>query len=161
LRGFQNIERKTISSVYPLANIQEILDLTGGANYFTSLDLSQGFLQINMNESDKIKTAFTAGSYHYQFNRMSFGLKGAPSTFQRLMNTALAGMLNERVFCYLDDIILYHRTLDGHNKILDDVFQRLRKFNLKLEPSKCNFLKRELVYLGHEISASGIWYQTD
>ncbi|KAL4092465.1 hypothetical protein QTP88_026966 [Uroleucon formosanum] len=87
---------------------------------------------------------------------MPFGLSGAPSTFQRLMNAALTGLNSIKAFVYLDDIIIYAADLTEHESRLEEVFQRLRKFNLRLQPRKCQFLRREVVYLGHLITDSGV-----
>jgi hypothetical protein len=68
---------------------------------------------------------------------MTVGLKSAPSTFQRLMNRVFKGLIGTRCFVYLDDIILFGQTLQEHNERLRDIFERLRLFNLKIEPDKC------------------------
>ncbi|KAL4147921.1 hypothetical protein QTP88_002248 [Uroleucon formosanum] len=87
---------------------------------------------------------------------MPFGLSGAPSTFQRLMKTALTGINGTKAFVYLDDIIVYASDLKDHESKLRDVFSRLRKFNLRLQSSKCQFLQREVIYLGHLITDEGV-----
>lgn len=109
-----------------------------------------------MAEQDKQKTAFSTPHGHYEFNRMPFGLKNAPATFQRLMNTVLTGIHGLRCLVYLDDIVVYGSSLEDHNKRLKDVLQRLRENNLKLQPEKCEFLRKEVMYLGHIISENGI-----
>ena len=86
---------------------------------------------------------------------MPFGLKTAPATFQRVMNTALTGLTGTRCFCFLDDFVIYASSLVDHDKKLRDVFRRLRK-NLKLEPDKCEFLRKEITFLGHKISESRV-----
>lgn len=87
---------------------------------------------------------------------MAFGLKGAPATFQKLMNTALSGLTGIKCFVYLDDIVVYGNNLQDHNNKLRDVFERLKKFHLKLQPSKCLFLRKEIGYLGHMITREGV-----
>ena len=87
---------------------------------------------------------------------MPFGLKGAPATFQRLMSTVLSGMQGLKCLVYLDDIIVYAETLQLHNDKLREVFARLRFHNLKLQPDKCEFLRKEVSYLGHKLSAQGL-----
>jgi len=83
-------------------------------------------------------------------------LKTAPATFQRVTNTALSGLTGTRCFCFLDDIVIYANSLVDHDKKLRDVFRRLRRNNLKLEPDKCEFLRKEVTFLGHKISESGV-----
>ena len=87
---------------------------------------------------------------------MPFGLKNAPATFQRLMNTALSGLQGIHCYVYLDDIVIYSADLNTHVQKLNQVFQRLREFNLKLQPDKCEFLRKEVAYLGHIISDQGV-----
>jgi len=108
-----------------------------------------------MNEKDKNKTAFSTPYRHYEFNRMSFKLKNMPATFQRLINAVLVGIQEIRCL-YLDDIVIYGSSLQEHKKQLTEVLQRLRKHNLKLQIDKCEFLRKEVTYLGHIISKDGI-----
>ena len=93
---------------------------------------------------------------HYEYNRMSYGLKAAPATFQRMMNTILREALKERCFVYMDDILIMGETLREHNNKSEEVFAQIRKYNLKIEPDKCEFLKSELQYLGHVITTQGV-----
>jgi len=72
------------------------------------------------------------------------------------MNTVLAGLNGIKAFVYLDDIIIYASDLPEHESRLEEVFQRLQIFNLQLQPSKCQFLRREVVYLGHLITDTGV-----
>ncbi|CAG9133440.1 unnamed protein product [Plutella xylostella] len=87
---------------------------------------------------------------------MPIGLKNAPSTFQKLMNTCLSGLQGTRCFVYLDDIVIYSHDLQTHIDNLSAVFERIRQFNLKLQPDKCEFLRKEVAYLGHVISDEGV-----
>ncbi|KMQ92551.1 enzymatic polyprotein endonuclease reverse [Lasius niger] len=145
-----------IGDSFPLPNITDIEDQLGNAKYFTTLDLASGYHQIPMAEHDKKKTAFSTPYGHYEFNRMPFGLKNAPATFQRLMNSVLTGIRGLRCLVYLDDIVIYGSSLEDHNKRLMEILRRLRKNNLKLQPDKCEFLRKEVIYLDHIISENGI-----
>lgn len=153
---YRKLNNVSIGDSYPLPNIVEILDQLGHSKYFTTLDLKSGFHQIKMDPNDADKTAFSVPSGHYQYNRMPFGLKNAPATFQRLMNSVLAGIQNFRCFVYIDDIVIHGSDLDTHNKRLIEVFQRLYEHNLKIEPDKCEFLRKEVMYLGHLITDEGV-----
>jgi len=92
---------------------------------------------------------------HYEFNRL-FGLKNASATFQQLMNSVLTGLQGLKCFVYLDDIVIYDSNLKEHNERLIEILQRLRNSNLKLQLDKCEFLRKEVIYLGHIISENGI-----
>lgn len=153
---YRQLNEKTIGDAYPLPNIVEILDQLGSAKYFSVFDLASGFHQIPMHESDAPKTAFSTPHGHYEFNRMPFGLKNAPATFQRLMDQVLTGLQGNELFVYLDDIVIYARSLREHEIKFNKLADRLRKANLKLQPDKCEFLRREVTYLGHIISEDGV-----
>lgn len=109
-----------------------------------------------MDHMDSEKTAFSTAYGHYEYLRMPFGLKNAPATFQRLMNTVLAGLQGFKCFIYMDDIVVYGEDLKTHNKKLIEILDRLSKHNLKLQPGKCCFLQKEIVFLGHKITSDGI-----
>ena len=94
---YRKLNEKTIRDAYPLPNIEEILDQLGHAHYFTTLDLVVGFHQILMNPVHASKIAFSTPSGHYEFTRMSFVLKNAPS-FQRMINNILTGLTNNVLF---------------------------------------------------------------
>lgn len=139
---------------FPLPDINEILESLAGSIYFSHLDLHQGYYNVKLDEDSRKLTAFCSGQY--QMTRMPMGLKTSPSSFSRMMNIALSGLNNEKCLIYLDDLIVFGRNLDIHNKNLQDVFERLREVNLKLNPAKCEFLKKDILYLGHVISSEGI-----
>jgi hypothetical protein len=115
--------------------------------YFSTIDCASGFLQIPVKCEDRPKTAFSTSYHHYEYKRMPLGLKGALSTFQRLMSTVLSGMQGLKCLVYLDDIIISGENLKVQNERLRDVFARLRSHNLKLQPDKCEFLRKEVLYL--------------
>lgn len=141
---------------FPLPNIDDVIDSLAGAKYFTHLDLSQGYYQCELKQEDRPITAFSTSTGQYQMTRLPMGLKISPSAFSRLMTVAMTGLNLEKCLIYLDDLIIFGKTFEEHNKNLVSIFERLRKVNLKLNPLKCSFLKKELVYLGHFISAEGI-----
>lgn len=139
---------------FPLPNMSEILDALAGSVYFTHLDLYNGFYNVKLHKDSRKYTAFDSGQY--QMVRMPMGLKTSPGSFSRMMNMAMSGLTYEKCFVYMDDLIIYGFSLDNHNKNLQDVFERLRKVNLKLNPQKCDFLKKQILYLGHVVSDKGI-----
>ncbi|KAL4085202.1 hypothetical protein QTP88_027061 [Uroleucon formosanum] len=153
---FRRLNQLTIGDAFPIPRIDEILDQLGRSRYYTTLDLASGYHQVPIRPQDCEKTGFSTDKGHFEFVRMPFGLCGAPSTFQRLMNNVLTGLNGTKAFVYLDDIIIYAVDLVQHEARLEEVFQRLREFNLQLQPSKCQFLRHEVVYLGHLITDAGV-----
>lgn len=153
---FRKLNEVTEQDAYPLPNQDDILAHLGNAKFFSALDLSSGFHQIPMDDNSKKYTAFSTTDGHFHFNRMPFGLKNAPATFQRMIDTALRGLIGKNYFVYLDDIITFGNTIEEHNQNLAKLFQRLRDTELKLQVDKCEFLKPELEYLGHLITPSGV-----
>lgn len=153
---YRQLNDITIGDAFPLPNISDILDQLGQAKYFSTLDLASGYHQILTDEKDREKTAFSSNYQHYEYKRMPMGLKGAPGCFQRLMNTVLAGLQGIKCFVYLDDIVCYGKNLKEHNEKLQLIFDRLREHKLKLQPDKCEFLRKEVIFLGHCITDKGI-----
>lgn len=153
---YRKLNNVTIGDSYPLPNIDNILDQLGHSKYFTTLDLASGFNQLLVNPKDIKKTAFSTPNGHYEYLRMPFGLKNAPATFSRLMNQVLTGLQGTQCFTYLDDVIIYASSLEEHNTKLKNVFDRFRANNLKLQPDKCEFLHKEICYLGHLITENGV-----
>lgn len=153
---YRKLNQITIDDTFPLPNITDILDKLGMAQYFSTLDLQSGYHQIKLEPSDRPKTAFNTDEGHYEFVSMPFGLKGAPATFQRMINCVLSGLNNIKCLAYLDDVVVFGETLVDHNNRLKEVLQRFRRYNLKVNPSKCQFLRKEIYYLGHVVTPNGI-----
>lgn len=153
---YRKLNERTINDKYPIPNITEILDKLGNCNYFTTLDLTSGFHQIEVDPQDVPKTSFSVNNAKYEFLRMPFGLRNAPATFQRVMDNILRGIQNEKCLVYLDDIIVFSTSLQEHIQRLRDVFTRLRKANLKIQLDKSEFLCHSVPYLGHIIGKDGV-----
>lgn len=153
---FRRLNDVTISDAYPLPNINEFLLELRGANYISIVDLAKGFHQVKVKEEDAHKTAFSFDYGHYEFIRMPFGLKNSPATFQRGLDRALINTQGINAFCYIDDAIVVSDDLETHQLKLEGVFDRFRRHNLKLQTEKCQFLKQEVTYVGHQISKQGI-----
>lgn len=153
---YRKLNEKTISDRYPIPNITDILDKLGKCMYFSTLDLASGFHQIEMHSKDIAKTAFTVEGGHYEYIRMPFGLKNAPSTFQRVMDNVLTDLVGKICLVYLDDIIIFSTSLQEHIENLQLVFEKLQKSNFKIQLNKSEFLKNEIAYLGHIVTTSGI-----
>lgn len=156
---YRKLNSLTNRPIYPFPSSQEIFDKLGGNKYFSTLDMTKGYYQLEMSELDKEKTAFSTSSGHYHFCRMPFGLSGAPSTFQRALSTILCDEIGKSCAVYLDDIIVFGRSIDDHNINLFKVFSKLKRAGFKLSREKCVFLQNNVRFLGHVINENGI--QTD
>ena len=137
--------------------MQETMESMVGARFFSSMDLKSGFWQVRMSEKSQQYTAFTVGSLGmYKFLRMPYGLCNAPATFQRLMQNCLGELNLTYALVYLDDVIVYSKMEEDHLRRLQAVFERFHEHGLKLKPSKCSFLRKQITFLGHEVSADGM-----
>ena len=153
---FRKLNSITVRPQYPMPNTHAMFDSLQGNRYFSTLDLSSGYHHVAMDEEDAKKTGFSSRSGHYHYVRMPFGLSGAPATFQRSMNLLLRGLTWEKCLVYMDDVLIFGRTLKEHNERLQEVFQRFSDAGVKLSVEKCHFLEKEVRYLGHVISYDGI-----
>ena len=156
---FRQLNSVTRKDAHPIPRIDETLDALHGACWFSTLDLASGYWQVKVAPEDREKTAFTTPYGLYQFCVMPFGLCNAPSTFQRLMELVLAGLHWSSCLVYLDDIIIYSRTVKEHLTRLEEVLERLQAAGMKLKPKKCRLLRRKVNYLGYIVSSGGV--QTD
>ena len=126
-----------------------------GARHFSCMDLKSGFWQVKMDEESRQYTAFMLGSMGiYEFLHMPYGLCNAPATFQRLMQNCLGELNLMYTLIYLDNMIVYSKTEDEHLVRLHAVLERFMENGLKLKPSKCNFFRTEINYLGHKVSVA-------
>ena len=137
--------------------MQETMESMVGARFFSSMDLKSGFWQLRMSEKSRQYTAFTVGSLGmYEFLWMPYRLCNAPATFQRLMQNCLGELNLTHALVYLDDVIVYSKMEEDHLPRLQAVFECFHEHRLKLKPSKCSFLRKQITFLGHKISADGM-----
>ena len=140
---------------YPLPQIDELLDNMAGAEFFTKMDLQQGYHQIRVKPEHVPRTAFQTKFESFQFRVMPFGLCNAPATFQRTMNSLLEGC-REYAEVYIDDIVVHSRTLVEHLEHLREVLSRLRQAKLFAKKKKCSFGQREIEFCGYLVNREWI-----
>jgi len=145
----------TIKNKYPLPRIDDLMDQLHGASVFSKIDLRSGYHQILVKAEDVQKTAFRSHYGHYEYVVMSFGVTNAPTLFMDYMNRIFCPFLDKFVVVFIDDILIYSRTDEEHEKHLKTVLEILREKQLYAKFSKCEFWLKE-VNLGHVISAQGI-----
>ena len=153
---YRKLNAVTKLDTFPLPRIDDSLDLLAHTKYFTTLDLVAGYWQVPMEPQSQEKTAFCTSSGLYEFRVMPFGLCNAPATFQRLMETVLAGLARESCMVYLDDILVIGKSFDEHLQNLRRVFTRLREAGLSLKPRKCRLGMHSVEYLGYVVTEAGI-----
>ena len=128
----------------------------------TQLWTSSGFWQTPMEGSSKQYTAFTVGMLgFFQCERMPFGLCNTPATFQWLMTNCLGELNYLTCSVYLNDVVIYSSTQEEHVECVPAVLECFRLHRLKLKPSKCEFFKEKIEYLGHSVSSKGVWLSRD
>ena len=153
---YRELNKKRKKDAYPLPLPDEVQDKLAGSTIFSTLDLQSGYWQVPVSPSDQEKTAFCPGPGMglFQFRRMPFGLTGAPSTFQRLMDKVLRGL--PFITIYIDDILVHSATEKQHCLHLQEVFNRLSAAGLTLRGKKCHIGMTSVSYLGHIFSESGM-----
>ena len=153
---YRALNAKTIKDSFPLPNIGDCLDALAGNQYFSTLDMASGYYQIELAEEDRKKTAFITRLGQHEHTRMGFGLCNAPATFQRAMQLVLRGLTWKEALAYLDDINVLGQSFENHLSNLRHVLDRLRKYNLKLKPKKCNLFRIECEFLGKLVNREGV-----
>lgn len=153
---YRLLNKKLIPDKHPLPRIDEILDGLGRAKFFSIMDLHSGYHQIPLENKSKHLTAFSTDNGFYQFKVLPFGINIAPASFTRMMTIAFSGLSPEQAFIYMDDLIVIGFSEAHHIKNLRAVFEVCRRFNLKLNPEKCNFFRKEVYFLGHKCTENGI-----
>ncbi|CAF5130357.1 unnamed protein product, partial [Rotaria magnacalcarata] len=153
---YRRLNEITEKDNYPLPRIQEIFDTLGGAKYFTKLDFQGGYYQVPIDEEDKPKTAFTTRDKLWEFNVMPQGIKNGPPTFQRIVNKLLGQLQWNCALSYIDDIIIYSKSINEHLHHLEQVLSLLNHANFRLNVTKCEFMQEKIKFLGHMINENGI-----
>lgn len=154
--SYKELNKLSVVPDFPMPSIQTILEMLGGASYFSTFDLEAGFHQIRMAREDRWKTAFRSVLCLLEYRVMPFGLKGAPATFQANINAYLQPLLGKGVIAYLDDVLIYSPDLQSHAALLRQVLAIFLRHQFVPKFMKCKFGRSELNYLGYTIGADGI-----
>ena len=157
-RALNNI---SIKNKYPLPRVDELFDRLQGAKYFSKIDLRSGYHQIRIDPADVPKTAFRTRYGHFEFLVLPFGLTNAPATFMHLMHQTFRDHLDDFVIVFLDDILIYSKTLKDHQQHVSKILEILRREKLYAKESKCELFKTEVEFLGHIVGRSGLRMMED
>ena len=146
---YREINKVTIRDNFPLPLIDDCLDFMSGKVWFTLLDLKDGFNQCSMDEASIPYTSFVTPHGQYEYLKMPFGLKNAPSNFQRFVYNIFRDLIDaEKIIVYIDDILIASESFETHINILKEVLERIYETGLELKLKKCKFAYREIDYLG-------------
>lgn len=153
---YRQLNSVTIPDAYPLPRIDDLLHNAKPTPFMSTIDLRAGYWQISVKDDHRDKTAFVTPFGIYRFLRMPFGLRNAPATFQRMMDRFRISLNHIKLMAYLDDLIVMSATFEDHLKDLQEVFTKLKKYNLIANREKCKFCCQKVKYLGHYITADGL-----
>jgi hypothetical protein len=146
----------TIKNKYPLPRINDLFDQLEGASMFSKIDLRSGYFQLKIREHDIPKTAFFTRYGSYEYTVMPFRLTNAPSYFMNMMNKLFMEFLDKFVVVFIDDILIYSKSNEEHEKHLHAILEKLREHKLYAKFSKCEFWLSEVGFLGHIVTKDGI-----
>jgi hypothetical protein len=152
---YRSLNEVTIMNKYPLLRIEDLFDQMNGASMFSKIDLRSGYHQFKIRESDIPKTAFHTRYGLYEYTVMSFGLTNAPAYFMYLVNKVFMEYLDKFVVIFIDDILIFSKTEEEHEKHLRFVLDKLRSNKFYAKFSKCEFWLTQVAFLRHVISAGG------
>jgi hypothetical protein len=153
---YRPLNAVTIKNKYPLPRIDILFDQLAGAQVFSKIDLYSGYRQIKICADDIPKTAFTIRYGLFEYLVMSFGLTNASAHSMYLMNSVFMSELDKFVMVFIDDILIYSRSMEEHEEHLQIVLQRLQEHQLYAKFSKCEFWIKEVPFRGHVVSPEGI-----
>ena len=133
---YRKLNKLSVPQHFPMITVEEVWEMVGRVKpkIFSSLDLMSG---LKMDDETKHKASFVVQGKQYQWNRMPFGLRNAPITFQRTIAHVLKDLLFKTIILYVDDILVMSDCIECHKQHLQQVFDRLTEANLTLKASKC------------------------
>lgn len=154
---YRELNKILVPESQPFPLIDEIIVKTRGCSWFSALDINLAFHSIPIRKADRYKSAFVTQHGHYEWCSMPFGLKSAPSVFQRILSNILRTRnLSNFSVNYLDDIIVFSRSFDEHVKHVQQIIDAIFDAGFRLNFQKCNFAMHEIRYLGHVISGDSV-----
>ena len=151
------LNKVILKDCYPLPLINDLLDNLRSSKIFSTIDLKQGYHQLKIKPEDTHKTAFVCCKGLYEYIRLPMGLQISTGVFQRLLENLFSDLIGKCMVVYIDDLVVYSETEEQHEVDLRMVMERLSTASLSMKPDKCYFFQHTITYLGHEISAQGVY----
>ncbi|GKB42443.1 putative reverse transcriptase domain-containing protein [Tanacetum coccineum] len=145
-----------VKNHYPLPRINDFFAQLQGSSVYLKIDLRSGYHQLRVREEDILKTAFRTRYSHYEFQVMPFGLTNAPAVFMDLMNRVCKPFLDKFVIVFINDILIYSKNKEEHERNLKLILELLKKEELCAKFSKCEFWIPKVQFLRHVIDSKGI-----
>ena len=158
---YTNLNNACLKDSFPLPRIDQIVDSTAGQGMLSFLYAFFGYHQIPMTPAEEEKIAFITPHELYCYKIMPFGLKNVDATYQRLMTKIFKPLVGRTVEVYIDDIVVKSKTREDHVHHLQEVFHLLRRYDMKLNPSKCAFGVSVGKFLGFMVTQRGIEVSPD
>ncbi|GKE20043.1 putative reverse transcriptase domain-containing protein [Tanacetum coccineum] len=153
---YRELNKLTVMNRYPLSRIDDLFDQLQGSSVYSKNDMRSGYHQLGIKEEDILITAFRTRYGHFEFQVMPFGLTNAPSVFMDLMNRVCKPYLDKFIIVFIDDILVYSKEEEEHEKHLKIILELLKKERLYAKFSKCDFWLDLVQFLGHVIDRNGV-----
>lgn len=145
---YKPLNKVTIPDAYPIPRINDQITLLGPCSWFSLFDISKGYYQIAMKESDKHKTTFISPFGSWQYVRLPMGLRSAPATFQRCMDKVLGTLKWSCCTVYYDDVCVFSKSFAEHVQHIKLVLSKIREAGLTIHPGKVQLCRNKIKYLG-------------
>jgi hypothetical protein len=153
---FRGLNSVTTTPVYPVPDIKSNLSLMAGSKYLTVLEIENAYWNIHIKDEDKDKTGFVSPFGSFRYEKMAFGLAGAPATFSRVMDAVVVGLRDVECLVYLDDILIFSAVTEEHARRMRSVCDSIREANFKVGCAKCTFAAPKVVDFSHVLSREGV-----
>jgi hypothetical protein len=153
---FTDLNKSCPKDPYPLPSIDRLIDGASGYKMLSFMDAYSGYNQIKMSAADAPHTAFMTNTCNYFYKVMPFGLKNVGATYQRLMDRVFARQIGRNLEVYIDDMVIKSIDDNSHHQDLEEILTTVRKYNMRLNPTKCSFGVQAGKFLGFMLTSRGI-----
>ena len=143
---YRKVNQVTETQHFPMPNLAHDVYKAHNVNYFSKLDLTRGYYQVPLDEESRPITAFSTAHDHFQFKRLSFGLKNSGIAFQKIIQQVLSPIMNENIVIYIDDILIMSESFDKHLELVSKVLCTLYLNNMKVNVSKCELFQSQVKF---------------